>query len=106
MNSFDLEAEFADRAVPGTNGLFLLRTGDALALVESAERFRIPILGVDGLFVSPMHTVSPLEHIIDFSNHVAAGHGCWREPATFIESRRELGLVFDVVLGEARATAG
>src|SRR6185437_16629409 len=67
MTRDELEARFAGRALPHGGGLLLLRPDDAKALVREAAAARIAILGVDGIFVSTTKTVSPLEHVADFS---------------------------------------
>jgi hypothetical protein len=66
MSAEELEREFAGRAVPYRGGLMLLQADDALAMVRRAEEGRVPILGVDGIIVSPQGTTAPLEHIADY----------------------------------------
>jgi hypothetical protein len=105
MNADDLEREFAPRAVPNGGGLLLLGPDDAVALVRRAAGVRVPILGVDGMFVSERGTDSPIAHIADYSTAVAAGEGCWSWAEEFIEERRLLNMVFEVVLGGAGAAA-
>jgi len=100
MKAERLEREFADRAVPGHGGLLLLRPEDALALVSRAAEEGVPILGVDGFLLTESSTESPLEHLADFSSRVADGHGCWQEADAFIQARRNLGLVFELTLGD------
>ena len=100
MNAAALEAEFASRAIPCDSGLLLLTPDDAIAFVRRARDERIAILGVDGMFATATETVSPLEHIADYTAAVGRGDGCWRIAERFIVDRRELGLVFEVVLGE------
>ena len=100
MTPEELEAEFVGRCVPYSGNLLLLCADDAMALVRRAASVRVPILGVDGLFVSARSTTSPLEHIADFSSAVAKGDGCWGDAESFITSRRQLGLSFEVVLGD------
>ena len=96
----DLEREFANRIVPYEGGLCLFAVDDALALVHRAAAVSIPILGIDGIDLRPGRTTSPLEHIADYSDAVAAGDGCWLEAEAFIGARRDLGLVFEVTLGD------
>jgi hypothetical protein len=99
MSAIDLEQEFKSRAIRNAGGLLLLAADDAVALVRRAADARVPILGVDGMFVSERGTESPIEHIADYSAHVAAGHGCWNWAEAFIKERRSAGMVFEVVLG-------
>jgi hypothetical protein len=98
MNAEELEREFRPRGVPYGDGLLLLAADDALEFVRRAEAAGVAILGVDGMFVSPTATVSPIEHIADFSAAVARGEGCWAYGREFIEDRRLLGMVFEVTL--------
>jgi len=100
MTRDELEARFAGRALPHGGGLLLLRPDDAKALVREAAAARIAILGVDGIFVSTTKTVSPLEHVADFSTPHRREDGFWHEAERFIDERRDLGLVFEVTLGE------
>jgi len=100
MTSEQLEAQFAERGMPHSGGLLVLAPDDAIELVRAAERERIPILGVDGFFISPTEAVSPLVHLADFSAAAATGRGNWRDAEGFITSRRSLGLTFEVTLGE------
>lgn len=99
MIADELTAEFQAKAVPHSGGLLLLHANDAIALVRRAADLRIGILGVDGVFVSADRTVSPLEHVADFSNRGARCNGCWAEAEAFIRQRIGLGLVFEVTLG-------
>jgi len=96
----DLEREFADRKVPYDGAICLFEADDAIALVHRAAAARIPILGIDGFDLRPGHTTAPLDQIADFSSAVSAGDGCWLEAESFIRARRDLGLVFEVVLGD------
>jgi hypothetical protein len=99
MTSADLEHAFAARAVTYAGGLLLLTPEDALELVRRAEAERIPVLGIDGFFVSPTETRSPIEHIADFSRGAPSGHSHWRDAASFIWERQSLGMYFEVTLG-------
>jgi hypothetical protein len=105
MNADDLEYEFASCAVPNGGGLLLLAVDDAVALVRRAADSGIPIFGVDGMFVSARGTESPIKHIADYSAAVAAGDGSWGWAEAFINERRPLGMVFEVVLGKPGAAA-
>ena len=106
MTGEELEAEFAARAVPYAGGLLILQPDDALALIRRAEAERIAVLGVDGFVLTERETRSPLEHLADFSGAVARGEGCWETATRFIEQRGDLGLSFEVVLGERVTPAG
>jgi hypothetical protein len=103
MNARDVESEFESKRVPYAGGLLLFTAVDALALIRRAQATRIRVLGVDGLVVTRSETVSPLEHVADFSNSPT---GNWREAEAFIAQRQALGLAFEVVLGETLAMNG
>ena len=95
-----LHGEFAPRGVAHSGGLLLLRAADAIALVNRAAEEGVPILGVDGFVVAPTSTQSPIEHVADFSNAVALGHGCWQDAESFIQARAATGLLFELALGD------
>jgi hypothetical protein len=95
-----LEREFASRRVPANGGLMLFEPAVALALIDRAAEEGVPILGVDGCFVTDGRVESPLSHTADFSAAVAQGHGCWADAEAFIRERGDLGLVFEVGLGD------
>ena len=105
MKATDLQREFTSRAVLYTGGLLLLAPEDASELVQRAAQAGIPVLGVDGMFLRERGTESPVEHIADFSAAVAQGDGCWGPADTFINERRSLGMVFEVVLAESHLPA-
>ena len=96
----DLEREFEPRAGPYSGGPLILQADDALALIRRAKAASIPVLGVDGFIIRPRETMSPIEHIADFSSKVARGDGCWNDAVAHIEEHRNLGLTFEVVLGD------
>ena len=100
MKAERLRKEFAPRAVPHSGGLLLLRAPDAVALVNRAAEEGVPILGVDGFVVTPTSTESPIEHVADYSDAVAQGHGCWQDAESFIQSRAATGLLFELTLGD------
>ena len=100
MTGAELEAEFQAKALRYAGGLLVLRPEDATALIRRAAELRIGILGVDGMFVRPGETVSPIDHIVDFSAANAQGDGCWAAAEKFVGLRTELGLVFEVTLGQ------
>lgn len=100
MKAEHLEKEFASRSVPHRAGLLLFQPDDAIDLVRTAADEGVPILGLDGFRVTKSTTESPLEHLADYSDRVAAGHGCWQEAEAFIRERQEAGLLFEVTLGD------
>lgn len=100
MKAERLEKEFASRSVPHRAGLLLFQPDDAIDLVRTAADEGVPILGLDGFRVTKSTTESPPEHLADYSDRVAAGHGCWQEAEAFIRERQEAGLLFEVTLGD------
>jgi hypothetical protein len=82
-------------------GVLVLEASDALAMVERAESLGVPILGVDGFWITETTTQPDMEHSIDLSS--TAGHGKWHEAAEFIRGRADLGLMFEVVADEDTA---
>lgn len=105
MTADDLEAEFRSRAASDAGGLLLLTADDAVAMVRRAKEESLRILGIDGIFVRPHETVSPIEHIADFSAATRRGDGCWAQAEGFIRGRDSLGLVFEVTVGKHLAPA-
>lgn len=105
MTTEQLVAEFANRGLAYSGGLLLLTSGDALSLVGRARAERVPILGVEGMFVRPHETVSPLEYIADYSTAVARGDGSWDDAERFIAEHAQLDLAYEVVLGVFGAPA-
>jgi hypothetical protein len=100
MKSDLLEREFAPRGVANAGGLLLLRPQDAVELVNSAADEGVPIIGVEGFFVTPAGTEASPDHIADYSAMVAQGHGCWQDAESFIRERTDSALVFEIVLGD------
>ena len=100
MKAERLRKEFAPRRVPHPGGLLLLRAPDAIALVNRAAEEGVPILGVDGVVVTPTSTESPIEHVADYSSAVADGHGCWQDAESFIRDRAATGIFFELTLGD------
>ena len=97
-----LEREFAPRRVPNADG-FLLRSADALELIDRAAEEGVPIVAIDGVRVSADRADVPVasapERLADFSSAVAEGHGCWDHADAFVRERSSRGLVFGVTLG-------
>jgi hypothetical protein len=102
-----LEREFAPRRVSNAGGL-LLRSADALELIDRAAEEGVPIVAIDGVRVSAERGGSPAdspvesraERLADFSSAVAEGHGCWDHAEAFVRERSSRGLVFGVSLGD------
>ena len=94
-----LTREFAARSVRPGGGL-LLQPADAIALVDRAAEEGVPIVSVSGMVPDSTPVEPPREHAADYSPRVAEGHGCWQEADQFIRERSQLGLVFELTLGD------
>ena len=108
MTGDELEAEFADRAVrPFTApGILMLPPDAALEFIGRAQAAGLPVLGVDGFLLDGERTMSPLEHLANYSDAAKRADGSWDAARSFIGSRRGSGLVFEVVLGDPLTPAG
>ena len=100
MKATALEQEFSALAEQQDDGSLLLDHATALRLISRASEEGVPILGVDGFSRSDTSVNSLDEHMLDCSAEVAAGHGCWSEAEAFVRAREEIGLLFEVVLGD------
>src|SRR5688572_15424396 len=98
MTAEELEVEFAAHALRAFTapGILMLDADHALAIVARAQAVGLPVLGVDGFILDGERTISPLEHVADFSRHVSAGDGSWGAAARFVQERRGQGLAFEV----------
>ena len=98
-----LKDEFRDRGRAGAGGALLLWSTDALELVDRAADEGVPILRITCSASTPVvggAAPDALEHRIDFTREVCDGHGCWEAADAFIRRRGELGLLFNVELGD------
>jgi hypothetical protein len=48
----------------------------------------------------PGETVRSIDHVVDFSAASARDDGSWASAEQFVAQRQDLGLVFEVTLGE------
>jgi hypothetical protein len=79
-------------------GLLLLNAAAARHLIQEAERRGLRILGMDGFRLTADGAESQADHILDLST----APGGWQEALAFVAERSDLGLVFDIVVGENR----
>jgi hypothetical protein len=100
MKAKRLEAEFSSHNTRPGYSLLLLRAHDAIALVSRAAEEGVPILGVDGFLLSEQGVQPSMEHSVDYSPSVSAGHGCWQAAETFIRKHRDVMSAFEVTLGD------
>ena len=75
-------------------GTLILPPADALAMVERARELGVPVLGVDGFWITDETTQPDLGHTIDLGRGTGTS---WDEAARFIAERSDLGLMFEVV---------
>ena len=94
-----LEQEFKVRSIENADGPPRLRPEDAIELVNRAADEGVPIRGIDG-FEPGRDRAGSREHFADFSPAVDQGHGCWEDAEAFIRRRSDLGLVFEIGLGD------
>jgi hypothetical protein len=48
----------------------------------------------------PGETFRSIDHVVDFSTAPARGDGSWAPAEQFVAQRQDLGIVFEVMLGE------
>jgi hypothetical protein len=95
MEADRIRKEFADRVVPLDGHPLVLRSDDALQLINRAAERGVPVVVVDGLEPGG----SPRHETADFSAAVGEGHGCWIEAEAFVRDRMDRGMVFSLALG-------
>jgi len=96
-----LKDEFREDGRSGAGGSLLLWSTDAIELVNRAADEGVPIVRITCVAPTPaIGGVDPREHRADFSREVCGGHGCWESAEAFIRRRGELGLLFNVELGD------
>ena len=90
--------KFAKRAV-NRGGLLLFRGDIAIEVVEEARRTRLPVLGIDGIFVDEGRTRPSLDDSIDFSIGCCLGD-VYGEAIKFLRRHANADLYFEIVLGD------
>jgi hypothetical protein len=91
-----LREEFSHRGLL-RGGVLFLSAREALAMVKRAREKRVPVLGVDGFWITENTTEPDMEHMLDVSGDP---HHGWDEARKFIEDRAATGLMFEVVEDE------
>jgi hypothetical protein len=108
--------EFRDRGVTRC-GIFLLKPGDAIDLVEACRIRNIAILGIEGFYVLDNNKLQPdTAHNINFSEwgikHFPEEHkvrwvryrdpveDSWAAAHSFLEARLSTPLYFEMVIDE------
>ena len=69
----------------------------ALEMIDECERIGMPILGIDGAFLTDTHTHQPIEWTLDLSRS-PTDYGVARQ---LIQSGATLPLFYEFVLGDA-----
>lgn len=69
----------------------------ALAFIEAARQQQTPVLGVDSFVVTDASTQPLMDHILDLSVG-GSPTDTWSEARRFVEERRDLGFMFEVVV--------
>lgn len=95
-----LRKEFRDRGRIGEGGELLLWSSDAIELVDRAADEGVPIVRVTGVAPASATGGAADDQRVDFSREVSDGHGCWEAADAFLRRRGELGLLFDIELGD------
>ncbi len=94
-----ITAEFKQRSLRNY-GVLVLSAADACAMVRRAESEGVKILGIDS-FTLPGDSIQPsMEHSVDYSSRGYYSDSDWNAAVTFIETKAQLGLFFEVVLGD------
>lgn len=72
---------------------------DALAFVKTVRERKIPILGIDSFIVAKTsRSIMPMmDHILDMSD-ADATVDTWSVAERFLEDRRHLGFMFEIVV--------
>jgi hypothetical protein len=86
--------EFKDRGI--LRGVLVLEPAAALEMVARAEERGVPLLGVDGFWITDSTTQPDMGHSIDLAGRPSA----WAGAAQFIRDRASLGLMFEIVADE------
>ena len=95
-----LSREFQEQGRTSGDGALLLWSTGASELVNRAADEGVPILRITAVAPAGAARDAALDHAVDFSREVGEGHGCWEAADAFIRRRGELGLLFNVELGD------
>lgn len=90
-----IAAEFASRGIL-RGGILLLDADQALAMIGRARELAVPVLGIDGFWITEDATQPDIGHSID----LGGGASSWAEAVAFVNERAETGLMFEVVADE------
>lgn len=90
-----IAAEFAPRGIV-RGGTLILDADEALSMIARARDLAVPILGIDGFWITEQTTQPDMGHSID----LGGGASSWAAAAEFVQQRAETGLMFEVVADE------
>jgi hypothetical protein len=93
-----IAAEFKSRGIV-RGGILILGPHEALAMVARAREQSVPVLGVDGFWITEQTTQPDMEHSID----LGGAQSSWRRAEEFIRTRADSDLMFEVVADEDTA---
>jgi hypothetical protein len=77
------------------DGIVLFRPEDAILLIDILFEASIPVLGIDGFYITDSTTQSPIEDIFDNSSGVVSLE-IKEELKSFVLARKEKGLYFEI----------
>ena len=80
-------------------GIEMYKYDDAITVIELCSRNNIQVLGIDAFSLSNEHTQPVQEHSIDFTSSTYIENNRANDEAAhdFIESKKHLDLVFEIV---------
>jgi hypothetical protein len=90
-----IAAEFASRGIV-RGGILILDAHEALAMIARAREVAVPILGVDGFWITEQTTQPDMGHSIELGE----GASSWTAAEEFVQQRAQTGLMFEVVADE------
>jgi len=95
----DLEQSFLARGIK-RGGVLMFDAPNTVAFIEAARQQQVPILGIDSFIVTETITQPVMEHTLDLSVG-ALPIDTWTAAQRFVRERHNLGLMFEVVLGDS-----
>jgi hypothetical protein len=95
LDAADLERRFAAQGLRRA-GILLFPPDIALELISEARTFKVPVLGIDGFWLSDQATQPSMEDSVDFSNQSVDS---WDAAERFVRDRISSTIWLEVVLG-------
>jgi hypothetical protein len=77
-------------------GLFFFHPEKAIEIIEILQTSKVQILGLDAFKITETQTQPVMEHSIDLS----FSKNSWNEARDFLNNRKTLGLLFEIVANE------